>query len=67
MQIYADVTGREIGVAASAQTPALGAAMHGAVAAGSARGGFDGIEEAAARMGHLRAECYRPDLARTAV
>ncbi len=37
MQIYADVLGREIAVGASKQAPALGAAMHGAVAAGSAR------------------------------
>ena len=36
MQIYADVTGREIAVAASQQAPALGAAMFGAVAAGAA-------------------------------
>ena len=34
MQIYADVCGREIEVASSAQAPALGAAMFGAVAAG---------------------------------
>jgi L-ribulokinase len=65
MQIYSDVTGREISVAASSQTPALGAAMHGAVAAGSARGGFDAIDGAASRMGHLRQERYRPDPERT--
>ncbi|MBN1247346.1 MAG: ribulokinase, partial [Anaerolineae bacterium] len=34
MQIYADVTGREVKIAASAQTAALGSAMFGAVAAG---------------------------------
>ncbi|EJZ87735.1 L-ribulokinase [Schaalia turicensis ACS-279-V-Col4] len=34
MQILADVTGREIEVSASANTPALGAALHGALAAG---------------------------------
>ena len=38
MQIYADVTGREFTVAASRQTPALGSAMFGAVAAGAALG-----------------------------
>jgi L-ribulokinase len=67
MQVYADVTGREIGVAASSQTPALGAAMHGAVAAGTERGGFGRIEEAAARMGRLRDTGYRPDPERAAV
>ena len=67
MQIYADVTGREFFVAASSQTPALGAAMFGAVAAGAARGGYDSIVEASQRMGRLRPECYRPDQAHRAV
>ena len=34
MQIYADVTGREMKVIRSGQGAALGSAMHGAVAAG---------------------------------
>ena len=46
MQIYADVTNREIKVAASKQTPALGAAMFGAVAAGPAAGGHATIAAA---------------------
>ena len=41
MQIYADVTARDSTVAASPQTPALGSAMFGAVAAGAAAGGYD--------------------------
>jgi L-ribulokinase len=61
MQIFADVIDREIWIARSPQTPALGAAMHGAVAAGPERGGYATIEQAAARMGHLRDEPYRPD------
>jgi L-ribulokinase len=61
MQIYADVTRREIPVAASSQTPALGSAMFAAVAAGSGAGGYDSIEEAAGRMAHLRDERYVPD------
>ncbi len=60
MQIYADVTGRELAVAASRQTPALGSAMFGAVAAGAARGGFDSIVDASHRMAHLGDESYRP-------
>jgi L-ribulokinase len=60
MQIFADVTGREIRVAQSPQTPALGAAMHGAVAAGQGEGGYPTIESAAAAMGHLREASYRP-------
>ena len=61
MQIYADVTGKEFRVAASSQTPALGSAMFGAVAAGSAAGGYDSIVDAAARMARLKDETFRPD------
>jgi L-ribulokinase len=67
MQIYADVTGRELSVAASTQTPALGAAMFGAVAASSALGGYDSIVDASRRMAHLSLECYRPSPADHAV
>jgi L-ribulokinase len=63
MQIYADVLGREISVASSAQTPALGSAIFAAVAAGSAAGGFDTIDEAAARMGGRGATTFVPDAA----
>jgi L-ribulokinase len=67
MQIYADVTKREISVAASPQTPALGSAMWAAVAAGAAAGGYDRIEDAGAAMAQLREERYLPDPARAAV
>ncbi len=60
MQIYADVTGREVKVAKSKQTPALGSAMFGAVAAGKAAGGYDSIFEASQSMAHLREESYKP-------
>jgi L-ribulokinase len=60
MQIYADVTGREIKVSASKQTPALGSAMFGAVAAGRAAGGYDSIVEAAQHMTALQDRVYRP-------
>ena len=60
MQIYADVTGLEFAVAASRQTPALGSAMFGAVAAGAANGGYDSIVDASRRMAHLGDESYRP-------
>ncbi|HUC92727.1 MAG TPA: ribulokinase [Paenibacillus sp.] len=60
MQIYADVTNREIKIAASKQTPALGAAMFAAVAAGSAGGGYDSIVEAAKKMARVREETFKP-------
>lgn len=60
MQIYADVSGREVKIAASRQTPALGSAMFGAVAAGADRGGYDSIFAASQKMAHLRDEVYRP-------
>jgi len=59
MQIYADVTGREIFIATSLQTPALGAAMFGAVAAGEKNGGYDTILAAAARMTSIK-QVYTP-------
>ncbi len=60
MQIYADVLGYEIRIARSNQAPALGSAMFGAVAAGRMMGGWDTIQEAAAHMGGVRDEIYRP-------
>jgi L-ribulokinase len=61
MQIYADVTGCPIKVSASQQTPALGSAMFGAVAAGKAAGGYDSIYEAAQKMARLKDVVYTPD------
>lgn len=60
MQIYSDVTGLPIKVAKSSQTPALGAAMFGAVAAGKERGGFESIFEAAEKIPRLKDEIYKP-------
>ncbi len=67
MQIYADVSGRPIKVGASGQGPALGSAMHGAVAAGKAAGGYDSIVEAAKHMARLRDEQYIPNAEAKAV
>ena len=60
MQIYSDVTGRTIRIADTSQGGAFGSAMHGAVAAGGAAGGYDTIVEASRKMARLRAEKYEP-------
>jgi L-ribulokinase len=57
MQMYADVTRRDLSLLESDQGPALGAAMHAAVAAGC----HADIEAAAAAMGKIRRAAYRPD------
>ncbi len=56
MQLLADVTGLALTIPDSSQIPARGAALFGGLAAGSARGGFDDIETAVARL--------KPDIAR---
>ncbi len=60
MQIFADVSGRAIKVSTSKQTPALGSAMFGAVAAGKAAGGYDSIYAAAQKMAHIKEETFKP-------
>jgi L-ribulokinase len=63
MQVYADVIGREIELASSPQTPALGSAIFGAVAAGV----YPTVVEAAERMGGRSTETFRPSAAAHAV
>jgi len=60
MQIYADITGRQIKVATSRQASALGAAMFGSLAAGSKLGGYDSIEEAVLHMATCEEKTYIP-------
>jgi L-ribulokinase len=61
MQIHADVMGRPMEVSRSTQACALGAAMAGAVVAGSKAGGYDGFDEAIAAMTGVREVRYVPD------
>jgi L-ribulokinase len=50
MQIYADITGRPMKISRSDQTPALGAGLFAAVAAGRKAGGYDSVETAQRAM-----------------
>jgi L-ribulokinase len=60
MQIYADVIGQPMLIAGSPQTPALGAAISAAVAAGEAAGGYARFEDAQARMTSLKEKQFVP-------
>ena len=62
MQLYADVTRRPLSVLSSAQGPALGSAIHAAVAAGA----YADVHAASAAMGHKQSGAYTPDEARAA-
>lgn len=57
MQIYADVTGRDVRLAGSTQTPALGSAVFAALAAGL----YSTLPDASAHMGKLSDTVYHPD------
>jgi L-ribulokinase len=63
MQIYADVTRCPLSVIGSGQAPALGSAIHAAVAAGA----YPDVPAAAAIMGRIERDVYRPDAARADV
>jgi L-ribulokinase len=62
MQLYADVLRRPIGVIGSEQGPALGSAIHAAVAAGA----YPDIRVAAKAMGKVERAVYRPSGPRAA-
>lgn len=57
MQIYSDVTNRPLSLIGSAQGPALGSAIHAAVAAGA----YPDVYAASAAMGRVDRDVYRPD------
>ena len=63
MQIYADVTQRPLSLIRSEQGPALGSAIHAAVAAGA----YPDVPAAAAAMGGCRRAAYRPSSANAEV
>jgi L-ribulokinase len=63
MQIYADVIRRPLSVIGSEQAPALGSAIHAAVAAGA----YPDVPAAAEVMGRLQQDVYSPDPVRADV
>lgn len=62
MQIYSDVTRLPLSIIDSDQGPALGSAIHAAVAAGA----YVDVPTAAKQMGKVRRHVYLPDEARAA-
>jgi len=60
MQIYADITGRQMKVSRSAQTCALGSAICATVAAGAGKGGFDDFASAQKAMTGVKDVVYTP-------
>ncbi|GKU83904.1 ribulokinase [Niallia sp. NCCP-28] len=60
MQIYADVLNMPIRISKSDYAPAIGAAILGAVAAGSQKGGYDNMELAVQAMSQPIEKTYYP-------
>ncbi|MBD3412809.1 MAG: ribulokinase [Candidatus Aminicenantes bacterium] len=60
MQIYADILGRPMKVSRSDQSPALGAALFGAVAAGKNTSGYLNVEQAQKKMTGIK-KIFHPD------
>jgi len=67
MQIYADVTGCRMHVAASSQACALGSAISASVLAGPARGGHADFPSAQRAMTSLKAASYVPNMENQAI
>lgn len=63
MQIYSDVTQLPLSVITSGQAPALGSAIHAAVAAGA----YPDVPRAAAAMGRVQRAVYTPNAENAAV
>ena len=60
MQIYADVTAKEMKISRSAQSCALGACIAGAVVAGRDAGGYDNFADAQTAICGIKDVIYKP-------
>lgn len=60
MQIYADITGKEMKVSRSSQTCALGSAIAAAVVASKSKGGYDNFGDAQKAMTGVKKITYKP-------
>ena len=56
MQVYSDITNLPLSTIDSEQGPALGSAIHAAVAAGA----YPSVHEASAKMGRVKVAVYKP-------
>ena len=66
MQLLADVTGLRVTIPDSSLIPARGAALFGALAAGSDRGGFDEVDQAVSQLRPQISRQYEPAADKTA-
>lgn len=61
IQIYADITNREMKISSSSQTCALGSAIAAAVVAGKVNGGYDNFTDAQTAMTGVKEAVYSPN------
>ena len=67
MQIYADVLGKTLKIAASDQAAALGSAIYAAIAAGEEAGGYPAYPDAVQHMSRVKEEVYTPKKENTVI
>jgi L-ribulokinase len=60
LQIYSDVTGREMKISDSSQAPALGSAIAASVVAGEKKGGYDSFIDAQKKMCKVKKKSFKP-------
>ncbi|MBT2725838.1 ribulokinase [Bacillus sp. ISL-75] len=60
MQIFADITGKEVHVVTAPHASAMGSAILAATAAGTESGGWDSVESAIDHMVHYESEVFNP-------